>query len=449
MPATGNTAARGKRKILITALLLIGLMLGLAACRGFFGQAPIALLTYTPLTDEEVPVTVNFDISGSTDPDGNIASYELDYGDGSTHATGTDVTDALSHTYTDSGAFTVTLTVTDGDGRIGMDTATVAIGPAMLTYASDHDGDYDIWRMVADGTGAAAVLNTTNDELFPDLIKGTRDTIAYAAEGSAWNIWKVAVTGGIATQLTTQTDSNQIQPSWSHDGSKIAYASNADTTQTPSDTTWDIWTMTASGTSQQVLIDQTPSWAIAPMYSPVSNDLLFVSNMSNTGGGTAIWKWNGTTATQLYPSTTTHADHYGDASSGVTVSTPLNLPAGAGISRPAWSPDGTKIAFSTNKDAGVINIYVMDADASTTPKTLEDYVDAEYGVTNTDITTADPEFSPYWLEDGSGIVFARDDGSTVNLYKVLFVASGSNPVGTVVQLTNSTTHNNTMPAAKR
>jgi len=211
MPATGNTAARGKRKILITALLLIGLMLGLAACRGFFGQAPIALLTYTPLTDEEVPVTVNFDISGSTDPDGNIASYELDYGDGSTHATGTDVTDALSHTYTDSGAFTVTLTVTDGDGRIGMDTATVAIGPAMLTYASDHDGDYDIWRMVADGTGAAAVLNTTNDELFPDLIKGTRDTIAYAAEGSAWNIWKVAVTGGIASQpRLTRTRFNQV-----------------------------------------------------------------------------------------------------------------------------------------------------------------------------------------------------------------------------------------------
>jgi len=448
MPATGNTATREKRKILITALLLIGLMVGLAACRGFFGQAPIALLTYTPITDEEVPVTVTFDISGSSDPDGVIATYELDYGDGSAHATGTDVTDVLVYTYTKDGAFTVTLTVTDGDGRIGMDTATVAIGPAMLTYASDHDADYDIWRMKADGTDAAAVLNTTNDELFPDLVKGTRDTIAYAAEnGTTWNIYKVAVTGGVATPLTTQTDSNQIQPSWAHDGTKIAYASNADTTQTPSTTTWEIWTMTASGSTQQALTDQTPSWAIAPMYSPVSNDLLFVSDLNNTAGGTAIWKWDGTTATQLYPGTTAHADHYGDASSGVTVSTALNLPAGAGISRPAWSPDGTKIAFSTDKDTA-INTYVMDADGSNV-KTLEDYVDAEYGVTNTDITTADDEFSPYWLEDGSGLVFAREHGGAVNLYKVLFVASGTNPVGTVVQLTNSTTHNNAMPAAKR
>lgn len=448
MPATGNTAARGKKRILITALLLIGLMVGLAACRGFFGQAPIALLTINkPANDNEPPVTVNFDISRTNDPDGNIATYEIDYGDGSTDD-GTDVTDALSHTYTDSGTFTVTLTVTDGDGRRGMTTGTVTIGPAMLTYATDHAGNYDIWRMVADGTGAAAVVNTTFDELFPDLVKGTRDEIAYAVEdGSVWNIWKIGVTGLGNTQLTTQTGSNQIQPSWSSDGSKIAYASNADTTQTPSSTTWEIWTINASGTNQQALTDQTPSWAIAPMYSPVSSDLLFVSNLNNTAGGTAIWKWDGTSATQLYPTTTTHADHYGDASSGVTVSTALNLPAGAGISRPAWSPDGTKIGFSTDKD-GAINIYVMDADG-TGAQTLEDYVDAEYGVTNTDITTADDEFCPYWLEDGSGLVFARDDGTTVNLYKVLFVATDTDPVGTVVELTNSTTHNNTMPAAKR
>jgi hypothetical protein len=191
---------RGKGKLLITALLLVGLMVGLAACRGFFGQAPIALLTYTPITDEEVPVTVDFDISGSNDPDGNIATYEVDYGDGSTHATGTDVTDALSHPYTVAGTFTVTLTVTDGDGRIGMDTATVIIGPAMVTFASDRGGNYGIYRMLADGTGETEVRNTASDELFPDLVRGTRDKIAYAAEGSVWNIWRMTVEGDWETR---------------------------------------------------------------------------------------------------------------------------------------------------------------------------------------------------------------------------------------------------------
>jgi len=338
----------------------------------------------------------------------------------------------------------VTLTVTDGDGRVAMDTETVTIGPAMLTYARDNAGNYDIWRMVADGTGASAVVSTTHDELFPDLVKGTRDEVAYAADGSAWNIWKVAVTGvGSSTQLTTQTESNQIQPSWSKDGTKIAYASNADTTQTPSSTTWEIWTMTSSGTSQGRLTTQTSSWEIAPAYSPVSNDLLFVSD-KDASGGSSIWKWDSatSTATEIYDS----AGRDGDPSSGVTVGTALDLPAGAGISRPAWSPDGTKIAFSTDKD-GAINIYVMDADGSNA-QTLADYVDDEYDVTNTDITTTDDEFSPYWLEDGSGLVFAKDHSGVVNLYKVLFVASGADPVGSVIQLTNSTT-NNTMPAAKR
>ncbi len=447
MPATGNTAARGKRKILITALLLIGLMVGLAACRGFFGQAPIALITAIMPADTESPVTVTFDISQSNDPDGNIATYDLDYGDGTTHATGTDVTDVLTHTYRVDQAlpktFTVTLTVTDGDGRIGMATTPVTIGQAMLTYATDNAGNYDIWRMVADGSDVHVVVNTTHDELFPDLVKGTRDTIAYAADdGTTWNIWKVAVSSTTGTALTTQTDSNQIQPSWSHDGTKIAYASNADDTYAPSSTTWEIWTIPAAGGSQTALITQTPSWA--PVYSPVSDDLLFLR--INSAGGTTIWKRHGTTEAALYPTTGT-ADHYGDASSGVTVSTALNLPAGAGISRPAWSPDGEKIAFSTDKDAA-INIYVMDSDGSDV-QTLEDYVEDEYGVTNSEITTADAEFSPYWLEDGSGLVFARDDGTTVNLYKVLFVATDTDPVGTVVQLTDSAPHNSTMPAAKR
>jgi len=441
MPATRDTAARGKGKLLITAFLLVGLMVGLAACRGFFGQAPIALLTYTPITDEEVPVTVDFDISGSNDPDGNIATYEVDYGDGSTHATGTDVTDALSHPYTVAGTFTVTLTVTDGDGRIGMDTATVIIGPAMITFASDRGGNYGIYRMLADGTGETEVRNTASDELFPDLVRGTRDKIAYAAEGSVWNIWRMTVEGDSLAQLTTQTVSNQIQPSWSYNATKVAYASNS--AQTPSVSTWEIWTMTANGGSQAKLTTKSPSWAIAPAYSPVSDDLLFVSDKNNTTTGTAIWKLHGTTATQLYPATTDHTYHYGDASPDMSAAfaTALDLPDGM-ISKPAWSPDGTKIAFSTDKDTA-INIYVMNADG-TGAQTLEAYVNSllSSSVTASSITSADDEFSPYWLEDETGLVFVREETTGYNIYKVSF------DDGSVTSLTD-TTDTDIMPAARR
>jgi len=445
MPATGNTATRGKIKVLIAALLLIGLMVGLAACRGFFGQAPIALLTYTPPTDTEVPVTITFDISGSSDPDGAIVSYDLDYGDGSTHATGTDVTDVLTHTYNVAGPFTVTLTVTDGDGRIGTVSKIIAtIGPAMITFSSDRGGNYGIYRMLADGTGETEVRNTTSDELFPDLVRGTRNKIAYAAEGSAWNISTMTVHGDALAQLTTQTASNQIQPSWSYNATKIAYASNS--AQTPSASTWEIWTMTANGGSQAKLTTQSPSWAIAPAYSPVSDDMVFVSGVKHDGtattGGSAIIKRTAAGAlTTLYDSTGNDGDA-SPASFPTGLATALDLPTNAGISKLAWSPDGTKIAFSTDKDTA-INIYVMNADG-TGAQTLEAYVNSllSSSVTAASITSGDDEFSPYWLEDESGLVFTREETTGYNIYKVSF------DDGSVTKLTD-TTDNDMMPAAKR
>jgi Tol biopolymer transport system component len=120
--------------------------------------------------------------------------------------------------------------------------------------------------------------------------------------------------------------------------------------------------------------------------------------------------------------------------------TGLDLPAGAGISKPAWSPDGPKIAFSAERTAGgIIDIYVMDSDG-TGAETLEDYV-ASLGATNPNITTDDDEYCPYWLEDGSGIVFVRDDGAgDVQIYKVEFAT------GTVTELTE--TGSNISPASK-
>jgi len=455
MPTTGNAAAQGKVKFLITALLLVGLMVGLTACRGFFGQAPIAVLTFTLPADgdQEEPVIVTFDISGSTDPDGTVASYELDYGDGSPKKTGTAIpTATFPHEYTAGETYyTVILTVTDNDGRIGKVTKIVVIGPAMITFASDRSGNYGIYRMRADGTEETEVRNTAHDELFPDLVRGTRNKIAYAAEdGTSWNIFTMGVDGGALAQLTTQTPSNQIQPSWSYNGTKIAYASNA--AQTPTATTWEIYSIPAAGGTATQLTTQTPSWA--PAYSPKSTSsstLLFVSTSGNTNDGTTIWKWDGSIAARLYPTTfTTDGKHYGDASPTGFLTTPgvlatdLNLPTDAGISKPAWKPDGTKIAFSTDKD-GDIDIYVMNADG-TDVETLEAYVEGLTSTTFSDtITSSKDEFCPYWLEDNSGLVFVREEAAgNFNIYNVSF------STGLVTPLTSSATpDNNVSPASRR
>jgi TolB protein len=324
-----------------------------------------------------------------------------------------------------------------------MDTKTVTIGPVMITFASDRSGNYGIYRMQGDGSNEIAVRDTADNEFFPDLVRGTRGKIAYAAEdGTSWNIYSMTVDGTNNTKLTTQTPSNQIQPSWSYNGTKIAYASNWNTTQTPSDSTWEIWTMTAAGGSRAKLPTQTPSWA--PAYSPVNDDLVFVSGVLPGGapadGGSAIIK---RTATGMFSTLYDLSGRDGDASSVLLSGLVSDGSSNAGISKPAWSPDGTKIAFSTDQD-GAINIYVMNADGSGA-QTLEAYVNSLPAITTPvtaeSITSGNDECCPYWLEDGSGLAFAKEAGGVANLYKVSFTD------GEVTKLTE--TGNNVTPAARR
>ncbi len=64
------------------------------------------------------PFTVNFDGSLSSDADDPIASWSLNFGDGSAPASGSGVPPAdVSHSYTRAGTFTATLLVTDQDGN--------------------------------------------------------------------------------------------------------------------------------------------------------------------------------------------------------------------------------------------------------------------------------------------------------------------------------------------
>ncbi|MFA1545204.1 PKD domain-containing protein [Actinomadura chokoriensis] len=71
-----------------------------------------------------------FNASGSADPDGSIASYAWDFGDGEN---GTGATP--QHTYGEAGEYTVKLTVTDDRGGTGTKTQTVTVAPDQANIA--------------------------------------------------------------------------------------------------------------------------------------------------------------------------------------------------------------------------------------------------------------------------------------------------------------------------
>ena len=86
---------------------------------GSSAEMPVASFTASP-SSGGTPLTVAFNASAASDPNGSIVTYFWSFGDGST---GTGISPL--HTYATEGSYTATLTVTDDDGL--SDTMTMII----------------------------------------------------------------------------------------------------------------------------------------------------------------------------------------------------------------------------------------------------------------------------------------------------------------------------------
>jgi len=116
---------RGKmRKVLgkrsVVAGVIISLALLLVGC-ALLNSPPVASFLMSP-TAGEAPLTVDLDASGSTDADGNIVSYEWNFGDGEN---GTGAT--VEHIFATAGTYEITLTVTDDQGKTASATQEITV----------------------------------------------------------------------------------------------------------------------------------------------------------------------------------------------------------------------------------------------------------------------------------------------------------------------------------
>lgn len=163
-------------------------------------QAPTASFTAT-MTN----LSGAFDATASSDPDGTVASYAWDFGDGSTGVGATP-----THVYQNPGAYTVTLTVTDNAGAASAPvakqvTATAANQPPTAAFTSSannlavaFDGSTS---SDPDGTVAGYAWN------FGDGQTGTGATTShtYAAAGTYTVSLTVTDNLGLASAPTTHT----------------------------------------------------------------------------------------------------------------------------------------------------------------------------------------------------------------------------------------------------
>jgi subtilase family serine protease/DNA repair exonuclease SbcCD nuclease subunit len=88
-------------------------------------EPPISSFTYTP-EKAVVNQNITLNVSSSYDPDGQIVSFQLDFGDGG-GAGGMWPVGMLEHAYLSAGNYTVNLTVTDDDGAVNSTSKVITV----------------------------------------------------------------------------------------------------------------------------------------------------------------------------------------------------------------------------------------------------------------------------------------------------------------------------------
>jgi dipeptidyl aminopeptidase/acylaminoacyl peptidase len=182
--------------------------------------------------------------------------------------------------------------------------------------------------------------------------------------------------GGSGAIRMPRTGSDS-DPAWSPDGTAIAFTSSRSGTK-------DIWVMDGDGGNRQELtftiaVDSDPAW------SPDGQRIAFESNRA--GNDTEIWVMlrDGRSQARL----TTAAGFDGD---------------------PSWSPDGVKIAFTSTRD-GNREIYVMDADGGNPLRLTTDLVVIQPETNGIDQ-------NPAWSPDGTRIYFDSNRTGDFEIYSM-------------------------------
>lgn len=227
--------------------------------------------------------------------------------------------------------------------------------------------DSQIQLVGADGGGGTTIPvachKNTHPRWSPD---GTKIVFTSSCPDGNDEIYTMNADGGGLRRLTNNPSIDEF-PAWSPDGKKIAFSSNRDSGA------FHIYLMNADGTGQRRLTPAPAAGGNYPAWSSQGTRLAF--SLIKLGGDYEIYVINvdGTGLVNI----TNHPgqDLY-----------------------PSWSPDDSKIVFSSLRDQKQ-NIYVMKAD----------------GGNQTRLTSADAaDSAPCWSPDGTKIAFSRISLSTPN-----------------------------------
>jgi TolB protein len=217
--------------------------------------------------------------------------------------------------------------------------------------------------------------------------------VAFASDrASNWDIWVIRLDGGQPIQITDGL-ADEIHPSWSPDGRKLVYCS-----QPAQGGPWELWITEADGGSMRKFI----GYGLFPQWSPVGDTILFQRSRERGSRVFSIWTLTLVDGEPRYPTEIASSPHQA-------------------LTLPTWDRDGRRIAFTSVED-----VVGDDSPKTSAPRQQLDIwlmsADGSGKVRLTDGHSAN--FAPAFSPDGR-LFFTTDRSGRENIWSLVPMGTGA------------------------